>query len=151
MKALLVLLAIVFDAPFALAETAQDPLNVLNNMAHETVECAAYFGVMSIALENSNKPDAAKKYEEFRDKALERAAIVTEEAGLKADTVGARFNMAVADMAKRIEENTSNISILMADYNDLCIEVMTDAEKRGRYWTERGAKDLEDKLRKPRQ
>jgi hypothetical protein len=50
-------------------------------------------------------------------------------------------------MVKRIDKNTSNVSILMSDYNDLCIEVMTDVEKRGRYWTQHGAKRLENELR----
>jgi hypothetical protein len=116
-------------------------------MAQETVECAAYFGVLSVALENSNKPEAAKKYNEFRDTELERAAMITEQAGLKPETVGARFKMAADDMIKRIDKNTSNVSILMSDYNDLCIEVMTDVEKRARYWTERGAQRLEDELK----
>jgi len=147
--ALSMFLATVLVAPLALAGSEQDPLNVLNNMAQETVECAAYFGIVSVGLENSNKLDAAKKYEEFRDKALERAVIVTKEAGLNPETVGARFDMAVKDMSKRIDKNTSNISMLMADYNDLCIEVMTNVEKRGQYWTERGAKALEAKLRQP--
>jgi hypothetical protein len=33
-------------------------------------------------------------------------------------------------MSKRIDNNTSNVSILMADYNDLCIEVMTDKARQ---------------------
>jgi len=46
--------------------------------------------------------------------------------------------MAVKDMIKRIDNDTTNISILMADYNDLCVEVMaTDVRKRGQYWMER--------------
>lgn len=57
-------------------------------------------------------------------------------------TVGQIFQL-----GKRAEMH----SILMADYNELCIEVMTDAEKRGRYWAERGAKELEDKLMRPPQ
>ena len=130
---------------------AIDPLDVFNNMAQETVECAAYFGIVSVGFENSNKPDAAKKYEEIRDNALERATIVTEKAGLKPETVGARFNIAVEEMSKRIDMNTSNISILMNDYRDLCTEVMNDPEKRGRYWTERAAKELKDKLGQPPQ
>ena len=90
-KAVSTFMATVLSAALAFAGTEQDPLNVFNNMAQETVECAAYFGVVSIGLENSNKLDAAKKYEEFRDKALERAAIVTKKAGLKPETVGARL------------------------------------------------------------
>jgi len=134
-----IFLAALLNGSLAHATSPQDPLNVSNNMAQETVECAAYFGVISIALENSNKLDSSKEYAEFRDKALERAAVVTtEQAGLKSETVGTRFKMAAEDMSKRINMNTSNISILMADYNDLCIEVMTDVEKRGRYWTKKG-------------
>ena len=150
-KALPIFLATLLTTPLAFAGTDQDPLNVFNNMAQETVECAAYFGIASIGLENSNKPDAAKKYEEFRDTELERAAILTAKAGLKPETVGARFDIAVVDMVKRIGGDTSNNSILMADYNDLCIEVMTNVEKRGQYWTERAAKQLKDKLGQPPQ
>jgi hypothetical protein len=47
--------------------------------------------------------------------------------------------MAVQDMIKRIDKNTSNISILMADYNDRCIEAMTDPKKRAEYWFGREA------------
>jgi hypothetical protein len=60
--------------------------------------------------------------------------MITKEAGLKPETVGARYSLAVVEMSRRIDMNTSNLSILMTDYNDLCIEVMNDPEKRGRYW-----------------
>jgi hypothetical protein len=116
---------------------SQETKQVFNNMAMELAECAAYFGVVSIAMENSNKPEQAKAWEEQRDKALEFAAIVSKEAGLKEETVGARFSMAVEDMSKRIDKNTSNISILMADYNEPCIKAMTDPKERARYWFER--------------
>jgi hypothetical protein len=59
-----------FSAPLAHAASSADPLNALNNMAQETVECAAYFGIMSVALENSNNPNGAKKYNEFMVRAL---------------------------------------------------------------------------------
>ena len=90
-------------------------------------------------MENSKKTEQAKAWEKQRDKALEFAAMVTKEAGLKQETVGARFNMAVEDMIKRIDKNTSNISVLMVDYNDRCIEAMTDPKKRAQYWLEREA------------
>ena len=66
------------------------------------------------------------------------ALLLTELAGLQPETVRARYDMAVKDMIKRIDNDTTNISILMADYNDLCVEVMaTDVRKRGQYWMER--------------
>ena len=150
-KALSMFLATVLAAPLALAGTEQDPLNVFNNMAQETVECAAYYGVVAVGFENSNEHNAAKKYEEIRDNALERAIAITQQAGLKPETVGARFDMAVTKMSKRIDENTSNISILIADYNDLCIEVMTNMEERAQYWMEHGAKELGERPKQPPQ
>jgi hypothetical protein len=66
---------------------------------------------------------------------LEHAALVTKEAGLKEETIAARYKLALADMESRIDRNTSNISILQADYDNLCVEVMNDPEKRGRYWS----------------
>ena len=35
---------------------------------------------------------------------------------------------------RRIDKNASNISILMVDYDERCIEAMTDPEKRARYF-----------------
>jgi hypothetical protein len=128
-----IFLLAALNAPLALA-TSQHPLE-------ETVECGAYFAIMSVALENSNNPAGAKAYNEFRDKAIERAAVVTEQAGLKPETVVARFKMAIANMIKRIDKNTSKISILMSDYNDRCIE-------QGRHWFEQGAQSQEDELKR---
>jgi hypothetical protein len=135
--------AIVFTIIFALGASAvcAAPQNssqqVLNNMANEMVECAAYLAVMSVAMENSDKPDTAKQAKALSDKALERALLITEEAHLKPETVTARFKLALDDMSRRIDKNTSNISILMADYNELCVEVMNNPKKRGRYWVDR--------------
>jgi hypothetical protein len=38
----------------------ESPQQVFNNMANETAECAAYFDVVSVAMENSKKPDQAQ-------------------------------------------------------------------------------------------
>jgi hypothetical protein len=127
----------VVVALVAWTAAADSQKQVFNNLANEFAECAAYFAVMSIAMENSAEPDQAEAWNKQRDRALEFAAIVTKQAGLKEETVGDRFNMAVQDMNKRIYKNTFNISILMADYNDRCIEVMTDPKKRAQYWIER--------------
>ena len=131
--------AIVALLAWTTAAVSQQSEQVFNNMANELAECAAYFGVVSIVMENSKKTEQAKAWEKQRDKALEFAAMVTKEADLKQETVGARFNMAVEDMIKRIDKNTSNISVLMVDYNDRCIEAMTDPKKRAQYWLEREA------------
>jgi len=56
MRAPCLFLATVLAAPLAFAGTEQDPLNVFNEMAGEAANCAAYYGVVSIALENRAGP-----------------------------------------------------------------------------------------------
>jgi hypothetical protein len=111
-----VFLAAALNTSIALATSPRDPL------AQETVECAAYFAIMSVALKNFNNPTGAKTYNDFRDKLIGRAALLAEQAGLKPETVVARFKIAVQTMIKRIDKNMSNVSILISAYNDLCIE-----------------------------
>ena len=53
------------------------------------------------------------------------------------ETVSARYQMALKDMSDRIGKNTSNISILMVDYNDRCVEAMTDVNKRIQFWMQK--------------
>jgi hypothetical protein len=113
------------------------PEIVINNYAQELTECAAYYSIVSVAMENSNQPDAAQRSKNISDDALLKALLASEKAGLKSETVKARYEMAITSMVDRIDENTSNISILMADYHELCIEAMTDMEKRLQYWTQK--------------
>jgi hypothetical protein len=129
---------IVLATSLAASDAAsQDAQEVFNNMAAETIQCAAYYTITSVALEASDKHDLAQQYEKVSAQALGHAGIVTKEAGLKEETVGARYKIAVDEMMSRIGQDTSNISILMADYDKLCIEVMNDPEKRGRYWSDK--------------
>ena len=121
----------VFSTAYAAPPT---PEQVFNEVAHEMIECAAYFGIVSVAMENSNKPDMAEHYKKFGDDALLKALFATKKAGMKDETVSARYQMALNEMSDRIGMNTSNISILMAKYNDVCIEAMTDVNKRLQFW-----------------
>lgn len=123
---------------------AQAAQAAVNNMAQETVECAAYFHIVSIALLNSNGGDAAQQYSEASKKAIERAD------SLNPGIVGARYHITIVDMTnkivianinKRIDKNLSNVSILDlsildADYGNLCKEVMSNPSARAQYWME---------------
>ena len=106
------------------------PEQVTNEVAFELAECAAYFAIFSVAMENSNNPDLAQGFKQYGDDALGKAVIATKKAGLKGETVTARYDMALQEMADRIGNNTSNLSILMADYDDRCIDAMTNVNKR---------------------
>jgi hypothetical protein len=113
------------------------PEQVTNEVTFELAECAAYFAICSAAMENSNNPDLAQGFKKYRDDALGKALIATKKARLKGETVTARYDMALQEMADRIGNNTSNLSILMADYDDRCIDAMTNVNKRIEYWRQK--------------
>jgi hypothetical protein len=113
------------------------PEQIVNEVAVEMAECAAYFAICSVALENSNSPDLAEGLKQYGDDALRKALIASRQAGLTDEIVVARYDMALQEMGDRIGNNTSNLSILMADYDDRCIDAMTDVNKRIEYWREK--------------
>ncbi len=91
-RAILVAVALSAALHVSLGHAAPQELQkMLNAMAHEMAECAAYFSIVSVAMENSSKPDSAQQWRERSDKAIERAAMITKEAGLKLETVAARY------------------------------------------------------------
>jgi len=113
-------------------------------MAEETLECAAYFDIVSLALMNSNGADIAQQYINARKIAVDRAESLNE------GILNARYNdliqqmtrkIILANAAKRIDEHLSNlaiddISILSDRYAKLCKEVLSDPGARAKFWME---------------
>jgi hypothetical protein len=123
------------------AEMAQA---AVDNMAQETVECAAYFHIVGIALSNSGENETAQQFSDASKKALERADSLSE------GIVGARYNATILDMTnkvivaginKTIDKSLSNatifdMAVLDDTYGKLCKEVMSDPPARAQYWME---------------
>lgn len=108
----------------------------MNNAAHELTSCAAYFLIVSVAMENSSDPETAKKYKAVSDQALGFASKAGEVAGLLEETTAARFENEFLAMSKRIGGNTSNVSILFKDYSELCQRTMENPSGRLVEWVE---------------
>ena len=126
--------------------TAEDRMQAaqiaVKNMAAETLECAAYFDIVSAALLNSNEGDTAQEYIKARKLAVERAE------SLSQGIVNAHYNVLVRDMTnriimanvpKRIDENLSNIvieniSVLRDRYAKLCKEILDEPGARAKFW-----------------
>jgi len=114
----------------------------VNKMAEETLECAAYFDIVSLALINSKGGDIAQEYINARKLAVDRAE------SLSQGILISRYNALIHDMtreiilantAKRIDEDLSNIaiediSVLSDQYAKLCKEVLSDPGARAKYW-----------------
>jgi hypothetical protein len=130
--------------------TAQDRAQAaqiaVSKMAEETVDCAAYFEIVSLALLHSNEGDTSREYLAARGKALDRAE------SLSQGIVNDRYRNAIRDMTnrivianitKKIDQGLSNllitdISVLGDQYGQLCKEVLSDPGARaildGKRW-----------------
>jgi hypothetical protein len=113
-------------------------------MAKETLDCAAYFDIVSLALLHSSEGETAQKYLSARKTAVDRAE------SLNRGIVKDNYNSVLKDMSqtiiianseKNIKPDLSNlkitdISVLGDKYSKLCKEVLDDPGARARYWTE---------------
>src|SRR5215471_17879500 len=68
----------------------------VDKMAGETLECAAYFDIVSLALMNSNGADIAQEYISARKLAVDRAE------SLNQGILNARYNALIEDMTHKI-------------------------------------------------
>ena len=111
-----------------------DPTLPFNNLAHEYAECAAYFGIVSMALQNTNAPEPAAQYDTLMTQALQYANTTGKAIGLLQATTDSRVSIAIDEMRAKINDNTSNISILFSEYMEPCTSAMEDPEGRIAYW-----------------
>jgi hypothetical protein len=141
-------LVIAFVASCPAAIRADDRMEAaqiaVNHMAEETLECAAYFDVVSLALMNSNDADTAEDYIKARKLAVDRAE------SLNQGILSARYDALIRDMSKlvvianpgkQIDEKLSNISIedvsvLRDRYAMSCKEIIETPGSRAKYWME---------------
>jgi hypothetical protein len=137
-----VLLALRAGRSCSGAEQTGNGPSCCQKMAFETVECAAYFDIVSLALLHSNED--AQEYLKARKKAVDRAE------SLSQGIVGANYDVMIKEMknkivlsntTKQIDQSLSNVSItgislLGYEYAKLCKEVLRDPGARAKYWME---------------
>lgn len=123
-------------AVFSLSSAqAAEPLNAVeldtaNNMAHEHLICAAYVTIVSACLiqKNPNDPLAAR-YKQYNSALLERGFLIGEIATVSFNASKARFEMARASMMKEIENNCSNVSILLQQHAEKCVALYNEGTR----------------------
>jgi hypothetical protein len=141
-------LAILFVAsgrPAIGAEDRKEQAQIaVDHMAEETLECAAYFDIVSLALINSNDSETADYYINARKLAVDRAESLNE------GILNRRYEAFVQDMsqrviranlAKKIDPKLSNISIedvsiLRDRYAASCKQIIENPGSRAKYWME---------------
>jgi hypothetical protein len=108
---------------YAYAENDAVKNEVFDNISHEFVACACYFSIVSQAMSNAGDKQAAEKYEQASDTALNYAVMAAQENRsneMVRKVTLARFELGLKSMFKEIDNNVSNISILMNKYGFRC-------------------------------
>jgi hypothetical protein len=103
---------------------------VTDTVATEYAECSAYFGIVQGAFASSGKSQQSAKFKELSDKAAEFSLMATERSrstDMATRVTLAQIAMSMKEMQKTIDNNYSNISLLMEKHSDSCVEPMTDS------------------------
>jgi hypothetical protein len=101
------------------------------NLSTDLAYCAGYLFIVSIAVKKRD-PETSKEYEIQAFKMHSMAAEISNE-----KVATARMEMAVKDMRSEIDNNASNISILINQYHQLCLDMSNDMGPRLQYWLEK--------------
>jgi hypothetical protein len=126
--------ALVFAAPANAQFAPGDKTTIaLNNLGHELVVCIAFFYITAIG--NLNRGDEAgqkmaKTAQSTGDYLFQVAGIIGEAIGQKPEALGARLEMAVADMRKQMADNFVNYSIPLQRHLEPCAELAKTAQQR---------------------
>jgi hypothetical protein len=136
------LLALAFASSSLAAQPSVDAITaeVTDNIATEYAECAAYFAVLQGSFANSGKPAESAKFKAASDRAAEFSLISAKQSrseDMATKVTLARFEMSLKEMQKTIDNNYSNISLLMNKHSDSCTEGLTNSAAFMKRWSDR--------------
>jgi hypothetical protein len=93
--------------------------DILNELAGEHITCAGFFDISATCVGQSNT--SLQQRSESASKAMvERSYLMTKKAGMKIETIPARYKLKQNDMTKALGADCRNLSILIADYGESC-------------------------------
>lgn len=130
MKKLLYILALSF---FAFADTKSELKNTYNNISHEYAYCASYFVLAVESLKSrGDSKDLIISMQKAAELSTDAALNFSKAAGKSKETsiklFKARYKMALDEMSKEINNDYSNMSILINKYNKKCEMMIKDPE-----------------------
>jgi pyruvate formate-lyase activating enzyme-like uncharacterized protein len=108
-----------------------------NNVSSELVECGAYFQISSEALRRTGRSAIADAYESHSEVALDRAltaAQIGRSSHMAEKVTLARYELSVKDMLAEMDNDMSNISILLNKYATRCKMVIERPERIMEEW-----------------
>ena len=107
--------------------------NAVGELSGELHACSVYFGVVSRCVK-PQKPDVATTYRRASNKIGELALSGARTAGLSNEAFVAQETYFNKAMMKAMNENCSNIQVLLNKYLEFCEQLNKDADPRLKEW-----------------
>ena len=131
MKKLALSLAIVLTLSASALALDRNAMRAANNLAHEHMICASYSMIVASCLIEKNKTDpTGERYKELGGTFIERGVRIGDIAGVSVKASEARLKVASQSMLEEIENNCSNISILMQNHMKACLTLHNEGPNR---------------------
>jgi hypothetical protein len=98
----------------------------MNNLAHEHAICVSYYAIAQGCFGPKLDEKAKASVQASGAEAITRGKQYTTEAGLLPETFMARIKMASDQQTKALQQNCSNISLLLAEHAEQCKSLLED-------------------------
>lgn len=113
---------------------------IMNNVSEEYVVCAAYYAMVASAVEDSGDEATANSYKQVYETTIALAFAAaqsgrSEEMAMKVTT--ARLNIHLDDMESEIENDYSNMSLLMVKHLKRCEWVVNHTDAFFQEWQDK--------------
>ncbi len=126
-KRLLVAILLISFSVLAEAEDDEITKEIFNNVADEYTQCGSYFAIIADAAMKNGDTQLEENYKKSSTQALELAMVaakVGRSQEMAQKVTLARLDMSLLEMTKLIENDYSNISLLLSKYASRCLDMM---------------------------
>jgi hypothetical protein len=141
-KIILFILTILFFCNYSFAETKKElrASYVLNSMQREYTTCYIFYKIIIEGLKKSDTKDTLiKGLEQSADVSLKLAFETGELMNMKSEVMSTRVKTEMKSQSDAIENNLSNISILLKKYGETCKKIIENKKQRIKHWEELAA------------
>jgi hypothetical protein len=105
----------------------------VNELSGEMLECSVYFLISATCLQGNPEPRIPQIIKGLKEQASKVGTLAIKSGrlvGVTDDAVGARASLMRAEMMKSLNDNCTNIAVLLGKYNNFCQQLTQDADPR---------------------
>jgi len=126
-------ISIMTMGAFAQKGLSDAETRALNELSGEMSDCSVYFLITATCLEGNPEPSTPqliKTLKEQANKILQLAVTTGRMVGVTDEGIGARMRLTRDDMMKSLNNNCTNIAVLLEKYVNFCPQLAQNADPR---------------------